>query len=256
MGKGKKKKQKKVSITGKPTVSIVTPTYNRRKFIPFLIQCVKNQTYPMQLMEWIVVDDGEDCVEDLFKEVDFIEVKYIYIKQKMKLGAKRNYMHSLVSNDIVIYMDDDDYYHPERVQYAVQRLRSKPQIKIAGCSEMFIYFIDTKEIWRFGPYGNNHSTAGTFSFWRELIEETSYDDEAEQAEEKYFLKNYTIPLLQLNPQKTILVLAHSSNTFDKHILLKNPHPQLTHKTNLQLKHFIKDKAQRKMFTEFIENCVS
>lgn len=241
MGKGKKKKQKKVSIMGKPTVSIVTPTYNRRQFIPFLISCVKKQTYPMQLMEWIVVDDGEDCVEDLFKDVDFIEVKYIYLKEKMKLGAKRNYIHSLVSNDIVIYMDDDDYYPPERVQYAVQRLRSKPQIKIAGCSEMFIYFMDTQEIWRFGPYGLNHSTAGTFSFWRELIEETSYDDEAEEAEEKYFLKNYTIPLLQLNPQKTILVLAHSSNTFDKHILLENPHPQFSQKTNLQLKHFIKDK---------------
>ena len=52
----------------KPTVSIVTPTYNRRKFIPFLINCVKKQTYPMELMEWVIVDDGEDCVEDLFKD--------------------------------------------------------------------------------------------------------------------------------------------------------------------------------------------
>ena len=201
----------------------------------------------MQLMEWIVVDDGEDCVEDLFKEVDFIEIQYIYLKEKMKLGAKRNYLHSLVSNDIVIYMDDDDYYPPERVQYAVQRLMSTPQIKIAGCSEMFTYFIDTKEIWKFGPYGLNHSTAGTFSFWKELINQTSYDDETEAAEEKYFLKNYTIPLLQLNPQKTILVFAHNSNTFDKHKLLENPHPQFTHKTNLKLKHFIKDKKQLKDF---------
>ena len=55
MGK-KRKTKKKVSANGKPFVSICTPTYNRRKFIPFLIKCYEQQTYPRQLMEWIVVD--------------------------------------------------------------------------------------------------------------------------------------------------------------------------------------------------------
>ena len=36
MGK-KKKGKKKVSANGKPFVSVCTPTYNRRKFIPQLI---------------------------------------------------------------------------------------------------------------------------------------------------------------------------------------------------------------------------
>ena len=57
MGK-KNSKDTKVSPSGKPFVSICTPTYNRRKFIPHLIKCFKSQTYPPQLMEWIVVDDG------------------------------------------------------------------------------------------------------------------------------------------------------------------------------------------------------
>ena len=69
MGK-KNKKKKPVSAFGKPFVSVCTPTYNRRKFIPFLIKCYQSQTYPKQLMEWIVVDDGEDSVEDLFKGVE------------------------------------------------------------------------------------------------------------------------------------------------------------------------------------------
>ena len=68
MGK-KNKKKKKVSASGKPLVSICTPTYNRRRFVPFLIKCYLSQTYPIELMEWIVIDDGEDCVEDLFKDV-------------------------------------------------------------------------------------------------------------------------------------------------------------------------------------------
>ena len=52
-----------------PLVSICTPTFNRRPFIPSLIQCVINQTYPAHLIEWVITDDGTDPIEDLVKEV-------------------------------------------------------------------------------------------------------------------------------------------------------------------------------------------
>ena len=74
MGKKKRNKKKKVSAIGKPFVSVCTPTYNRRHFIPFLIQCYNNQTYPRELMEWIVVDDGTDPVGDLFKRCRRCEI--------------------------------------------------------------------------------------------------------------------------------------------------------------------------------------
>ncbi len=50
-----------------PFVSICTPTFNRRPFIPTAIQCVRNQTYPREKLEWIIVDDGTDPIEDLLK---------------------------------------------------------------------------------------------------------------------------------------------------------------------------------------------
>ena len=115
----KKRKEKKVSPNGKPFVSVCTPTYNRRQFIPQLIECYKQQTYPKELMEWIVVDDGEDSVEDLFKDVE--GVKYFRIEEKMKLGRKRNFMHEKTKGEILVYMDDDDYYPPDRVNHAVNR---------------------------------------------------------------------------------------------------------------------------------------
>ena len=71
--KNKRAKNKIVSANGKPFVSICTPTYNRRKFIPFLIKCFQDQTYPPELMEWIVVDDGSDPVKDLFEGVKCVK---------------------------------------------------------------------------------------------------------------------------------------------------------------------------------------
>ena len=189
MGNNKKKKGKKkvVSASGKPFVSVCTPTYNRRQFIPQLIKCFQNQNYPKQLMEWIVVDDGDDSVEDLFKGVEC--VKYFRVNEKMKLGRKRNFMHEKTKGEIIVYMDDDDYYPPDRVNHAVNRLRAVPRAMAAGSSIVYIYFNDLDKIYQFGPYGPMHATAGTFAFRRKLLQETRYDDNAEIAEEKAFLKN-------------------------------------------------------------------
>uniref|UniRef100_A0A6C0KEC9 Glycosyltransferase 2-like domain-containing protein n=1 Tax=viral metagenome TaxID=1070528 RepID=A0A6C0KEC9_9ZZZZ len=234
-----KKKEKKVSIVGKPFVSVCTPTYNRRYFIPSLIKAFKQQTYPKQLMEWIIIDDGKDSVEDLFKDVEC--VKYFRYEEKMKLGKKRNVMHEKCKGEIIVYMDDDDYYPPDRVNEAVNKLRSSFEVLAAGSSRLHIYFKDLKKIYAFGPYGPRHATAGTFAFKKKLLLQTCYDDEAEVAEEKKFLKDYTIPFIQLDSYKSILVFSHDYNTFDKKKLLVNAHPTYVRETNLTPKRFIKDK---------------
>ena len=239
MGKKSKRKNNKVSANGKPFVSVCTPTYNRKIFIPQLIKCFKAQTYPKKLMEWIVVDDSDESMEDLFKGVQC--VKYFRIEKKMKLGKKRNFMNSKAIGEILVYMDDDDYYPPNRVNHAVNRLRAFPKAMVAGSSVVYIYFNDLDTIFQFGPYGLQHATAGTFAIRKELLKTTKYDDNAELAEEKQFLKNYTVPLVQLNPEKAILVFAHQYNTFDKRKLLANPHPNFVRKTRLKPSYFIKDK---------------
>ncbi len=242
---GKKKRKKPISAFGKPLVSICTPTYNRRKFIPFLVKCYLAQNYPREKLEWIVVDDGTDPVGDLFEGVP--GVKYFYQKEKMKLGRKRNYMHEKASGDIIVYMDDDDFYPPDRVSHAVTRLASRPRALASGSSVIYIYFKKSAKIWRFGPYGTSHATAGTFAFKKELLRLTKYDDDAEMAEEKEFLKNYTIPFVQLDPMKSILCFAHDQNTFDKHRLIENPNPDYAKETGLTVRNFIRDKRMREFY---------
>ena len=219
MGKDKQKLPKH------PFVSICMPTFNRRPFIPIIIECFNNQTYPKDRMEWIIVDDGTDKIEDLVKDIP--QVKYYKYDEKMTLGVKRNLTNSLATGDILIYMDDDDYYPPERVSHAVETLRKNPKALCAGSSEMYIYFKHIHKMYKFGPYGPNHATAATFAFRKELLEKTKFDEKSSVAEEKKFLKDYTIPFVQLDPKKTILVFSHTQNSFDKKELLnqgsKNPY---------------------------------
>jgi glycosyltransferase involved in cell wall biosynthesis len=130
-------------------------------------------------------------------------------------------MHEKCKGEIIVYMDDDDYYPPERISHAVETLLQNPQALCAGSSEMYIYFKHINEMYQFGPYGEKHSTAATFAFRRELLKQTQYDNDACIAEEKQFLKNYTIPFVQLDPMKSILVFSHTHNSFDKKMLLEN-----------------------------------
>ena len=74
---------------------------------------------------------------------------------------------------------------------------------------------------QFGPYAPNHATAATFAFRKELLDQTSFDENACVAEERTFLKEYTIPFLQLDTMKTILVFSHIHNSFDKKLMLKD-----------------------------------
>jgi len=223
MGKKSKSKGKANNTQTLPMVSICTPTFNRRPFINMMFQCFRNQTYPKSRIEWIIVDDGTDKIQDLVQASGIPQIRYFEIEDKMMLGAKRNFMHKHCRGSIIVYMDDDDYYPPDRVSHAVERLQSKPEALCAGSSEIYIYFKHIHKMIQCGPYGPNHATAGTFAFKKKLLDDTKYDDTAALAEEKAFLKNYTVPFVQLDPIKSILVFSHEHNTYDKRKMFETAH---------------------------------
>lgn len=233
-----------------PFVSVCTPTFNRRPFINAMISCFNNQDYPQDRMEWIIIDDGTDPVEDMV--ASHPRVKYFKYDTKMTLGKKRNLLHDKSRGEILVYMDDDDYYPPQRVSHAVEMLVSHPEALCAGSSEIYIYFKHIGQMKRFGPYGPNHATAGTFAFKRKLLKNNRYNDDACLAEERAFLKDYTVPFVQLNPMKVILVFSHEHNTFDKRKLLVNANPEIVRDSPKKVMDFIKDHELRRFYMVELE----
>ena len=250
---GKNNKNKIINNTKNksllPFVSVCTPTFNRRPFIPYMIKCFEHQDYPKDRIEWIIIDDGTDKIEDLV--INIHQVKYYKFDEKMTLGKKRNIAHEKCNGNIIVYMDDDDYYPPERISHAVNVLKENPKALCAGSSEMYIYFKHISKMYKFGPYGPNHSTAATFAFRKELLKQTSFDNNACVSEEKHFLKNYTIPFAQLDTMKSILVFSHNHNSFDKKdlLLIQNPTVNISDKT---VDDFIKNNDFKQFFLNDID----
>jgi glycosyltransferase involved in cell wall biosynthesis len=246
---GKKNKNKTTKIF--PLVSVCTPTFNRRPFIPYLIKCFESQDYPKDKIEWIIIDDGTDKIEDLVKDIP--QVKYFALNEKISLGKKRNLMHEKCNGEYIVYMDDDDFYPPQRVSHAVNMLETHPSALCAGSSEIYIYFKHIEKMYQFGPYGERHATAGTFAFKKKLLNNTRYNDDAALAEEKAFLNNYTIPFVQLDPLKVILVFSHEHNTFDKKTLLENKDEKYCKESTRTIDHFIKDKELKNFYHNEMHN---
>ena len=69
-------------------ISIVTPCYNRNKWLPLMIFNLQNQEYPRHLLEWCIIDSKDgDSNERLFKSTEEIKkaefeigmpIKYVY----------------------------------------------------------------------------------------------------------------------------------------------------------------------------------
>ena len=244
----------------RPFVSVLTPTYNRKYFIPAIIQCYKNQTYPKERMEWIILDDGTEPVGDLFAEFakSWPNIRYIRKEgDKQLIGAKRNAIMKEARGDIFVWMDDDDYYFPERVAHSVTLLQRYPKIQLAGSSHIFMYYFDTGKIHSFGPLHQKHATNGTMAIRKEYARTHTYDETVTHAEEKSFLDDYKHDMVQLDPYKTMLVMAHSSNTYDKRIMRDRgtaqgisggpPVVSMLKETTLKLKDFIRTGGQRNFY---------
>jgi len=201
-------------------------------------------------MEWIILDDGSDSVEDCFKAraKDLPMLRYIREPEKQNIGKKRNRLIQEAKGDIMIWMDDDDFYPPERVLHVVTKFKQYPTVQLAGSSEIYMYYADIKTIYKLGPYNANHATNGTMAVRRSYALSHAYDETVTHAEEKSFLESYKHPMIQLDPMKTMLVFSHSENTFNKIKMRDDPNNPFVKKTTMKIRDFIKDTGLRAFFS--------
>lgn len=230
----------------RPFLSVITPTYNRRKHFAAALDCYLAQTWPLSHREWIILEDGTETVADLVADAvaahPGLQIRHVRSETKATVGAKRNTLNGLARGDIIVCWDDDDYYVPDRLQHIVNVLAQR-SVPVVGSSAMYFYFKDDGSIWLNGPYAPNHSTAGPLAYRRAYAETHKFDESVRFAEESAFLAGATVA--QLDPRRAILVMVHETNTYAKDGIRTSP---LSKRTTLKLRDFIRSGAQRLKYT--------
>ena len=222
----------------KPFISVITPTKDRFEFTKNMLRNFFRQDYPLERMELLIGDDSKNSIEKILPESE--NIRYFHL-EPMTLGKKRNFLCKVSKGDIIVFMDDDDYYPPDKVSHVVKKLWPSNYL-VSGSSLMYVYYVYYDDIYKFGPYlmknnDTNHTTCGTLSLKKKYFEKFQFNETATKAEEKQFLNNWKTEVLQLNSLKSILCIAHFDNTVDKHKYIKKGT-----KTNLKLSQIIKSKS--------------
>ena len=111
-----------------PYFTVITPTYNRARYIVTAIESVLAQTF--QEFEMIVVDDGsEDETASLVAPILESDSRFRYIKQVNKgRSVARNVGIEAAAGEYVCFLDSDDFWFPEHLQnlFAVTNQNTTP----------------------------------------------------------------------------------------------------------------------------------
>src|ERR1700729_3601485 len=124
-----------------PSVSIITPTYNR----PALLQAQHAflQAQSRQDYEWLVLDDGP-LPSAYFAALSDPRIRYHHLAgSRMLVSAKRNWLCERASAPVIAQFDDDDYYAPDYLAVMMARLEQSGA-DITKLSGWFVYSAQLK----------------------------------------------------------------------------------------------------------------
>ncbi len=121
-------------------VSAVIVTHNRKDILLKSIESVLTQSYPN--VECIVVDDkSTDGTADAVAELNDGRIQYIYIPAEESKGGNhaRNVGLRAANGKYVAFLDDDDFWLPEKTALQLEAFASSPKVKMVYCFRYFFY---------------------------------------------------------------------------------------------------------------------
>ena len=123
-------------------------------------------------------------------------IQYEALDIRVPLGTKRNRLAELAKGEILVHMDDDDYYPPDRVERAVKVLE-ETDAEVVGKSELAFWDLDTRSIHQYPRIGPKHACAGTLAYRKSYWDKRKFAPDP-HTEERQFLANFDAKLVQFD----------------------------------------------------------
>jgi len=114
-------------------VSVIIPTYNRRRFLEKAIESVLQQECPHEL---IVVDDGSDDGTGQMISAMGGGIRYFYQSNKGPAAA-RNYGIQKATCDLIAFLDSDDQFAPGKLNLQAEAMAHRPDFLVSHTQEIW-----------------------------------------------------------------------------------------------------------------------
>lgn len=212
-----------------PNISVLTPTHNRSRLLRLCAIQLARQNHGAKYIEWVVYDDSPTEEERarvavVVREFSgcFANIVFRQEAEVEPIGLKRNRCVEMATTNILVNMDDDDFYSEHYVRYSYD-IHTIHRIGLSGCSDMIITF--PKEGWKtvyINLQSKKHIHEATMGFRREFWEVHKFSEDRPRGEGQGMLsvtpENHTQIFLK-DIRKCIVCVAHGRNSFDKSTFL-------------------------------------
>jgi len=108
---------------------------NGEKMLPAAIESVLNQTYPQQLIQLIIVDDGStDGTPQILKKYakQYPSQIRVFKSGWRGLGSARNFIVDKADGEYLLFVDADEILTPNYIQTQVKVMESNPKVGITA----------------------------------------------------------------------------------------------------------------------------
>jgi glycosyltransferase involved in cell wall biosynthesis len=112
-----------------PLVSVLIPTYNRRRYLPVALASAIRQDYGN--LEIFVIRDGGDDVSDIVNSFNDPRIIFIDRKENRGIPFTLNQALAQAKGKYICYLGDDDLYYPNHVSTLLNALENQTDCQVA-----------------------------------------------------------------------------------------------------------------------------
>ena len=202
-----------------PKISILTPTYNRSKFLPLYLHNLKGLNYPHNKLEVCIDDDGTEpfCDYELLREqIRPMTLVYHRDQKRRTIGEKRNHLvKKLSSNKILCFMDDDDIYDSQYILYSYKCLVDNKCGLVGSSSMLFTYPELDFKLTGIKCSKKFQIHEATMLFTRQYFRSMGGFQKTSQGEGASFIQNQDKNVFNTDINYVMVCVGHQGNSVDK-----------------------------------------
>jgi glycosyltransferase involved in cell wall biosynthesis len=211
-----------------PFVSCIMPTGNRQQFIPYAIDYFLHQDY--RNSELIILDDGEAPSYSLVS--DNCRIRYYYSQVPQVLGDKRNFCCNKARGDVIVHLDDDDWYAEDWIRRQVHELLTSGA-DVTGLNNVNFFLTEINKKWKYRDAAGQDPWAygGTLAYLKSYWAAHPFKN-LHAGEDKDFVTGAGIKLHNHNYTSGYLGLIHHENAGI--LPFQNPREKFQHQSTAKL----------------------
>ena len=190
-----------------PKVTVVCPTYNRKKYLPSLIDCFLRQTYKNS--ELVIVDNSKEAADCIPVNA---RVHYIWLRnqERLPLGEIRNLCCEFSTGEIIIHFDDDDWSASTRIADQVKKLEASGK-QLLSYYNILYWNEDTQRAYRCWPTNIRGPHGATFCYYKTFWEKNKFDGDLGEDTRFGFSAMKASAMAYENALQQMVIRAHADS---------------------------------------------